>query len=138
MSRKKDPFLKKVKCPNPACPDQDSSGTSNIIWWSRKQGRYMCNTCGKTFNEFANTLFWNKQHPPEFICEVLQLLAEGMSIRGISRVKRIKPETAIRWRREAAQHLDRLEDYLFNVCELEQVQVDEIFTFIKKTTAVKK
>lgn len=136
MSRKTDPFLRWMSCPYPECFNYRKAGQGNIIWWSRKQGRYKCKTCGRWFNEFSDTLFWKRKHPPELICEVLQLLAEGMSIRGISRVKKIKPETVISWRREAVSRLNLLEDYLINVCELKQVQFDEIYTFLKKKSVI--
>lgn len=134
MSYPKDPFLRKIACPYKECEKHGKAGLDNIIWWSRKEGRYKCKSCNRSFTWFTEKIFSNKKHSPDTICEVLQLLAEGMSIRGISRVKRIKPETVIRWRREAAAHLNELEDFLLSTCELEQVQIDEIYTFIKKNT----
>jgi transposase-like protein len=128
-----------VECPRPECPSQQPDVQTHVICWQKKTGRYKCKVCGRTFTWKTNTLFANKEHSPEMIVEVLLLLAEGMSIRGVARVKKIKPETAIRWRREAVASLESLEDSLFEEgIELSQVQLDELWTFLKKTRAKEK
>lgn len=40
-----------VFCHNPACPARGQVGKGNIGVHSRKEGRYKCHVCGKTFGE---------------------------------------------------------------------------------------
>jgi len=127
--------LHKIACPYQECLSHKPGGKRHIIWWHKKKGVHKCQICKRTFTRETNTFFSGKKHSPATIIEVLLLLAEGMSVRGLSRVKGIKPETIIRWRREAAEHLEELEDYLVTDLELEQVQIDELWTFLKKMSA---
>jgi transposase-like protein len=36
-------------CHNPACPNRGQRGRGNICIHSRKEQRYRCSTCGRTF-----------------------------------------------------------------------------------------
>lgn len=44
-------------CHNPDCPDRGQVGRGNIGVLSRKERRYQCSTCGKTFVETKGTPF---------------------------------------------------------------------------------
>jgi transposase-like protein len=60
--------MDKVYCPNSACPDyqktQDNQRERNIIRHGKtRKGtrRFRCKTCGKTFTETVNTIFYRRR-----------------------------------------------------------------------------
>ena len=46
-----------VFCPNEDCPARGHVGKGNIKVHSRKERRYRCTVCGKTFSERKGTMF---------------------------------------------------------------------------------
>ena len=45
-------------CPNVACPARGQSGQGNIGIHSRKDRRFMCTQCRKTFSATTGTVFY--------------------------------------------------------------------------------
>jgi hypothetical protein len=66
----------------------------------------------------------------------LRLLAEGLGLRGTSRVLEIKLDTVRRWLAKATLHCEQVNDMLLRDLKLSQVQVDELWTFVKKNTKI--
>ncbi|HVP21369.1 MAG TPA: hypothetical protein VMS73_05855, partial [Anaerolineaceae bacterium] len=106
-------------CPNRACPnygklqsDQAQPNLKKLGKTKRGVQRYQCKTCGKTFTETTGTIFFRKHAQADEILEVLALLAEGNQISAITRVKGIKEDTILRWLREAAHHVEELDEVL--------------------------
>jgi hypothetical protein len=66
----------------------------------------------------------------------LRLLAEGLGLRGTSRVLEIKLDTIRKWLAVAALHCEQVTDMLVRDLKLSQVQVDELWTFVKKNTQI--
>ena len=64
----------------------------------------------------------------------LKLLAEGLGLRGTSRVLEAKLDTVRRWLTVAALHCEQVSDMLLRDLKLSQVQVDELWSFVKKNT----
>ena len=115
-------------CPNPACPDygklQNDPHSRNLkkLGFTRKGvQRYPCKTCGKTFTEIRGTLFFHKHASMEPIVEVLALVAKG-----------IQEDTILRWLREAAQHMDELNEVLMHDFHLKRAQIDGLWSFVQK------
>jgi transposase-like protein len=84
-------------CANRACPDFGKSGTDNIKVYSHKERRHYCLSCGKTFSESRASVFYHlRTHRQDFL-EAISMLAERNSVRGIARVKGVKPDTVLHW-----------------------------------------
>jgi len=66
------------------------------------------------------------------ITRALALLPEKGSIRAVGRVTGHKPDTIIRWIRLAGAHAKEVNKYFLQEMKMTQVQVDEIWAFIKK------
>lgn len=62
-------------CHNPNCPARGKVGQGNIIVHSRKERRYRCTTCGKTFSARKGTAFYGLHTDTKTITCVLTLLA---------------------------------------------------------------
>ena len=125
-------------CANESCPDygklqngQDQANLKKIGKTLRGVQRYQCKTCGKTFTETKGTIFYRKHAQEYEILEVLALLAEGVRISTLTRVKGIKEDTILRWLREAAQHAEQIEEVLMKEFHIERGQLDALWAYVR-------
>jgi transposase-like protein len=136
--RKKHEISEEVGCVNPECEFFNKPGSVCNIGQVKNSGKntfYLCRKCGKKFSETYGTIFANKQIAPDKIVQVLKSLAEGTSIRGAARIFGHTKDTVCSWLKEAGEHCEVVEKMLVNEFQFNQVQVDELWTFIlKKTT----
>jgi IS1 family transposase len=93
---------------------------------------YQCQVCGKSFSETAGTVFFGLKVPTKTVCIALQELAEGLGVRAVARIHGVKPDMVLDWLRKAGQHCERLSEYMMHDLELDQIQVDELWTFVHK------
>jgi transposase-like protein len=124
-------------CPNRACPSygkaQSEQAKANIIKFGRsRQGRqrYRCKTCGQAFCETTGTLFANRKTPEATILECLAMIAEGMRISSVSRVKGIKEDTILDWIRNAGAHAEAVEAVLLAEYTLSRGQIDGLWSYV--------
>jgi hypothetical protein len=59
------------------------------------------------------------------------MLAEGMSIRGVARVKGVKPDTVQAWLWRAGTHAEQLERVLLDQYELSASQIDALVSDVR-------
>jgi transposase-like protein len=69
-------------CHNPACPDRGQSGQGNIRIPSRKEQRYRCSSCERTFAATTGTLFYGLRTATDVVTLVLNLALPRMSSPG--------------------------------------------------------
>lgn len=93
---------------------------------------YQCQWCKTPFSETQGTMFFGLKTPWETVCLALVLLAEGTSIRTISRALKVKPNTVLLWLRKAGQHSEQVSNYLMRDLDVSQAQMDELWTFVYK------
>lgn len=126
-------------CFNPDCPDHRIVDKGNVYVHSYKERRYGCHTCKRTFAETKGTMFYQLRTPPQEILDAIAQLVERGSIRGVARVKGKKPDTVIDWLRRvrlgerAGEHAAQVNEYLIRNLHLTQLQVDELWSFVKKS-----
>ncbi len=132
-----------IVCPNPKCKQYDKKGLGNVVsngtYRTRSTGKarlFLCRTCGKAFSSRSGTAFFDLRSPRKKVLMGLRLLAEGLGLRGTSRVLEIKLDTIRRWLATAALHCEQVSDMLVRDLNLSQVQVDELWTFVKKNTKI--
>jgi transposase-like protein len=122
-------------CLNPACPRYQHVGAGNIIRYGKSrqgQQRYQCSECHHTFNAHAHTIFYRCRTPEQDILEGLALLAEGVSLRGVARVKQVKPDTVQAWLWRAGAHAEQLERVLLERYELSASQIDALVSYVRR------
>jgi hypothetical protein len=110
-------------------PNVSAMGEKGWQMWSltgptnptRKSRIFLCQTCGKAFSSRTGTAFFDLRTPKKRILVGL-LLAEGLGLRGTSRVLEIKLDTIRRWLAVAAIHCEQVSDILLR--EFSRVQVD--------------
>jgi transposase-like protein len=129
-------------CPNEACPDYGLRGKGNIVrnrcYGQQRTQLLKCNTCGQSFSENWGTLFFGLRTPKEEVVHTLQILAERGSLRGTARITGHKRDTIASWQKLAGEHAEALREYLVHDLHLDRVQVDELYTFVKKSRRTSK
>ncbi len=123
-----------VFCPNEACPARGQTGQGNIKVHSRKEGRYRCTVCGKTFSGRKGTMFYGKKTPVDLIVLVVTLLAHGCPVSAIVAAFGLKAETVRTWAAEAGVHGEQVHGHLILGAQLDllHVQADEMRVRIQK------
>ena len=119
-------------CTNVECLDYGVEGRGNVVGYGRKMRRFQCKTCGRVFSARKGTFFYRLRTDVKVILEALHLLLEGNSMAAVARVKGVKEETIANWLKRASEHADEVNDLLVRNLHLTQVQVDELWDFIKK------
>ncbi len=123
-----------VFCPNAACPARGQVGKGNIKVHSRKEARYRCTACGKTFSARKGTIFYRKKTPVDIIVLVVTLLAHGCPVSAIVAAFGLKAETVRTWAAEAGVHCEQVHHHLILGAQLDllHVQADEIRVRMQK------
>jgi transposase-like protein len=128
--------LSKYWCPRKDCTDYGKTGKGNIIIKEKygKEERYLlkCRSCGHCFSETKGTAFFCLHVPKEKVLRVLSMLPEKGSIRGLARATNHSQDTISKWMKVAGNHCREVDEYYLNNLKLERIQVDEIWSYIKK------
>jgi transposase-like protein len=88
------------------------------------------------FNSRTGTAFRWLHTPRRKVLLALRLLVKGLSLRGAAEVLGVKRDTIRRWLGHAAAHSEAVSQVLLKDLHLSQVQVDELWTFVKKNTKI--
>jgi len=126
---------------NDTCSNAGKTDEGNIVKYgttAKGLQRYRCKTCGKTFSENTGTVFYNKHTPAEEIVETLALVAEGVRVVSLSRVKGYKEETIRNWLQQAAEHAEQVEDVLMREYEVDRGQLDGLWSYVGRKDSEQK
>jgi len=124
-----------VSCPNEDCRAFSKHGLLNIIRKGKQPNgtrRYQCTECKRTFARSINTPFFHKHLPKQEIIRICKLLAEKISFRGIARATDHHRDTICAIADAIAKHCKKFNDYFVTELKLSPVEVDEMWSFIKK------
>ena len=125
--------LEEQWCDNTTCPDYGKVGAGNLKAFSSVERRYSCATCQRTFSEDKHTFFEPLRCPRATVLEALALLVERNSPRAAARLTRHSPNRVLHWLALAGQHGAVVSAALIRELSLTQVQIDELWTFVKKS-----
>ena len=134
-NNKLDVDPKKEFCSNQNCPDRGKKGVGNIVRYGHDKNdkqRFKCNTCGSVFVETKNTVFYNRRLSEDQIILICKLLVEKNGIRAIERIMEIHRDTISDVVEDLARHAMEVTDFLIRDVGLPKVQVDEMWSFVKK------
>ena len=70
-------------CPNRNCHARGQTGKGNIGIHSRKEQRFICHECHKTFSATTGTVFYRLRTSAETVIIVVTLLAHGCPVQAI-------------------------------------------------------
>src|SRR5713101_6799530 len=114
-------------CPNLACPARGQIGQGNIGIHSRKDRRFLCTACRKTFSATKGTAFYRLRTAAETVTLVMTLLAHGCPPQAIVVAFRFDERTVAAWGARAGNQGQAVQEHLVeHPRELGHVQADEI------------
>ncbi len=115
-------------CHNQNCWAYGRKGEGHIVVHSRKEKRYRCKRCKKTFSATKGTALYRMHKPTEVVLTVVTLLAHGCPLQAIVAAFGLDERTVARWEKEAGMHCRRLHEHVVEAgrVELGQVQADEL------------
>jgi len=114
-------------CPRLACPARGQTGQGNIGIHSRKDKRFLCTACHKTFSATKGTAFYRLRTATETITLVVTLLAHGCPPQAIVAAFGFDERTVRRWMARGGGQGQAVQEHLVEQPrDLGQVQADEI------------
>lgn len=119
-------------CWNEQCPDYGIVAAGNLRRYGKTPGgvqRLQCKRCRKVFTATFGTPFYGVRNPERMLL-VLSLLAERVSLRGIHRITRVKPDTTLEYLERAAAHVETIEALLQRSHRVTRVQLDALWAFV--------
>jgi hypothetical protein len=122
-------------CDNECCSYYGQVGVGNIKTKSRKKLQLYCKGCKQIFSARKGTMFFGLRTPMDKIVQVLSLLARGIGVNAVCRECAVTADSVRSWLLFASRHVRELSAYMEQGMHLEQVQIDEFWSFIRKKRA---
>src|SRR3712207_197588 len=116
-----------VWCPNLDCPARGQLEQGNIRVHSRKERRYRCHVCRKTFGARAGTIFHRRRTDEALITLVITLVSWGCPLVALEHAFGLQPQTIRDWLEAAGVHAEAVHhEQVVQPRDLGQVQADEV------------
>jgi transposase-like protein/IS1 family transposase len=116
-----------VFCPNEDCHARGQIGQGNIGVHSRKDQRFICQECHKTFSATKGTVFYRLHTAAETVVIVVTLLAHGCPLQAIVAAFGFDERTVADWWARSGRQGQAVQEYLVEQPrDLGQVQADEL------------
>ena len=116
-----------VFCPNRHCHARGQTGMGNIGIHSRKDQRFICHACHKTFSARQGTVFSRLRTSAETVVLVVTLLAHGCPVQAIVAAFGFDERTVAAWWARSGRQGQAVHEYLVEQPrDLGQVQTDEL------------
>ncbi len=126
-------------CPNKDCKDYGLRAQKNIgkraVYGKDDRLLLYCKTCKKTFSETRCTAFFGTKYSRKTIHMILRTVAEGNGVRATARILELSKDGVNRIILIAGGHCERVLSNLLTSLTLTEVQLDELWIFIKKNRA---
>jgi len=115
-------------CHKSDCPAVGQTGQGNITIHSRKERRYRCKTCGRTFTERKGTALEGLKKEVALFTIVITLLAHGCPIPAIVAAYELDVRTVRAWLQKAGAQCEKVHRHFLGqqLLDLIHVQVDEL------------
>lgn len=125
-------------CINESCELFQQKGRGNIKLMGH-QGRdkrthqVYCTLCDKSMSENHGTVYFRSPIPRDEVRKMIRCLFEGNGVRGTARITGHDKDTVCRLVARAGEQAKAVMDELLREMELTEIQMDEFWTFVKKT-----
>lgn len=129
--------LEQCFCPNEQCKDYGLRRQGNIAVrgkYGKNKSRDLlyCRTCGKRFASTRASALFGLHLPAETIRQIIHHAAEGVGVRATARLLELDKDTVNRVILRAGEHCAHVLSSLLTSLELTEVQLDELWSFVKK------
>ncbi|MCX6666217.1 MAG: hypothetical protein NT038_09220, partial [Euryarchaeota archaeon] len=124
-----------ITCQNPRCKYFLVDAGKDILKRGKNTAghqRYYCNHCKTWFVETMNTPLYHKHLSKEKIINICKHLVEKNGIRSIERITGHHRDTISRLLEDMACHAEMMNEFLLKDVKLGQIEMDELWSFIKK------
>lgn len=124
-----------IACPNETCNLFGKKGMKNIVKRGRKKNgnlNYTCTLCGRTFVRTVGTIFYRSRIRRKEAKQIANLLVEKNGVRSISRIIERNRNTILNFTDKLAAKCRQVNDFLLTDVKLSAIEIDELWTFIKK------
>ena len=116
-----------VFCPHRTCPARGQTGQGKIGIHSRKEQRFICHACDKTFSATRGTVFYRLRTSAETVVMVVTLLAHGCPVQAMVAAFGFDERTVAAWWARSGRQGQAVHEYLVEPPrDLGQVQADEL------------
>jgi transposase-like protein len=95
--------------------------------------KYKCKKCKKNFLETHGTVYHGKHFSQDFIDQIVHACCEGLGNRAIARLFKISRNTVRDILEKAGVHIKKVNDEIIQNVPCKELQLDEMWGFIKKT-----
>jgi transposase-like protein len=115
-------------CHNPACWAYGRAAEGHVVIHSRRERRYQCRRCGKTFAATRGTALYRAHKAADVVVQVVTLLAHGCPPQAIVAAFGWDERTVARYQAEAGAQGRRVHEHIVAAgrVDLGQVQADEL------------
>jgi transposase-like protein len=116
-------------CANPHCADRGVTDKGNIKVHSKKERRFRCATCGKTFAATKGTPFYRLHKDSSLFLCVVTLLVHGCPTPAIVAAFALDERTVASWQAKAGEHCQAVHHRHLQSKKLDlgHVQADELY-----------
>ena len=115
-------------CPNPGCRETHVVRNGS----HRGRQRYYCCSCKTYFGETQGTPMYNLKTPASEVAQALLIVMRRGSLRAAEEISGHTYETISVWLKRAATHAAALTQVLASDLHLNQVEIDEFWSFVQK------
>jgi transposase-like protein len=124
---------KKEQTSLPPCPNQECLQSRVVRNGShRGRQRYQCRSCKTYFGETQGTPMYGLKTPAAEVAQALLVVMRRGSLRAAEEITGHKYETISAWLKRAAAHAEALTQVLASDLHLNQVEIDEFWSFVQK------
>jgi hypothetical protein len=115
-------------CHNERCWAYGRAGEGHIVIHSRKERRYKCKRCSRTFSATKGTALYRAHKPHELVVTIVTLLAYGCPPQAIVAAFSLDERSVCRWQRESGRQCLRVHEHIIQAggVLLGQFQADEL------------
>ena len=129
--------IKQCFCPNEQCKDYGLRGQGNIAVrgkYGKNKSRDLlyCRTCGKRFASTHASALFGLHISADAIRQIIHHAAEGVGVRATARLLEMDKDTVNRVILRAGEHCAHVLSGLLTSLNLTEVQLDELWSFVKK------
>ena len=128
-------------CPNPDCSRYQLMNRSNIsaistyMTQSGKRRIFCCNECENSFVKTRDTVFFDLRTPEDKVMMALKMFLFKVGLTDISFVFGVTEETVLMCLSRAVQKAHEINMYLLRELPVTEVQLNEMWSFIKRKQA---
>ena len=120
-----------LRCPS-GCQTAERDFKVMEYYGPHRTPLYRCLKCGQRFSARHASVFAGFHTDDQTIYRVLKALAEGNGIRACARIFDIDKNTVALILETAARHCEQVSESLIKDYHMDQCQLDELWSFVKK------